>query len=344
MASAMKATKATDATTAMRAPGLETRVAELAIRLLGEDEAKREARAVLERAAAMTSPAGDVRRAREAIEARVRAAARLALVEGLIAGAPPAWSGAPDRAEVAAGVLRWWQEHNGLAGVTWLVDRLQQYIHADEGELAELRAGLEGATPYHVLDGDRPKTERLLALEDRLAARSSALERFRAEFRARVGAVIKKYRPALESGLYENLALSGAHTAPVEAIGVAERRLAEVKDQVGLLTGSKIAPGPKAALLRKEAAELEARIPKLRAEQSGRVEAEVKALVDRAAAGDLDACRGLAEDIGRSIDSFPPECYRELQAAGAEAMIAADAVTWAGALEASVAGGAGREF
>src|SRR3954454_10819154 len=111
---------------------------------------------------------------------------------------------------------------------------------------------------YDILDGSRAAVELMLTLEDRLSARTAALEAFHGEFKGRIAAWLKVHRQAVESGLYENLALSGQHTPPVEAIDQAEARLSEAKAQLGLLTGSKaIRPGPMADLLRREVGEWE---------------------------------------------------------------------------------------
>src|SRR3954449_7890318 len=120
MASATKATDAT-ATKEARAPGLELRVARLAIEV-DPAGAAREARGIVARLEAQTSPTAErpagfgVPEARRAFEAIAVARARLALIEDLVAGkTPPAWGGDPDPVAVASDTIRWWGEHNGVA-------------------------------------------------------------------------------------------------------------------------------------------------------------------------------------------------------------------------------------
>lgn len=325
------------------AEGLEVRIARAAI-AKDQGATLKTARATLEQATAAvqqlnaTISPGSSHPAprstfREAWRAWVLATARLTLLEAVAAGETPDWGELLETTEQDATAQLLRRQASDPGAAIAIARRLEDATQADCAEFERLKGQTDANQEQAFHPVGRAQWERMAALEERIPARSRALEAFRAELTRRVAAAIAANRPALESGLLEAGAASGRYQASPQAAAL-EQELEGVKRQralLGKLAAPAIASGMQAGELDAQAADLEAQIATAHADHATRVAADIRGSIDRAAEGDAGAWRDLTQVVAQHAGVFPADLFPALASLGAEAMIATYPATWKGA-------------
>jgi len=273
-------------------------------------------------------------------------AARVELVERLVAGQPVDWPGilaVAERSIASQMVAACGFDPSAAAD---LPRALASFIELDLVELETLRADpILGDARGLFAPLARRVPDRLAVIETRLSRRQDVLAAFDAEFTRRLQAFVKTNRSAIERGVQESALLGGQHPLPAP-IAAAQRELQTVGDQLaalGVAAGSTVEPGPRTADLLARAEELSTSIATLRAAHGQAIGGLARSTVD--AATDLDGWVRLAATIRTGGASFPTDLAEGVAAIAADSLLAGDVVVWRATIEAHACRESpGREF
>jgi hypothetical protein len=240
---------------------------------------------------------------------------------------------------VAVEVLERYFAHN-RRGALGLVARVEYFLHDDEAELEQVRAEIEQSEPWVILSDGGGRVARLLLLETRLSLRRQAVEAARRAFAEKCRDATAGYGEHLASGLHEALAQLGQFPRSTPEIEAAEARLTAIHAKLRPLTpATGISPGPEAVALQDEQKAMTAGLEALRTAHEASVAGDVRAMAERATAGDASAWDRVIELMQRQSGSFPVELIEPLSGAGVAALVASDPLLWCAALESG-----GRDF
>jgi hypothetical protein len=264
----------------------------------------------------------------------VLCAARVGLVEQLVAGRTVDWSAIVAAAE--SSIARQMVAAFGFdpSAASDVPRALASFIEKDLVELETLRGdSILGDARGLFAPLARRVPDRLAVIETRLSRRQDVLAAADAEFTRRLGAFLKTNRSAIERGVQESVLLSGKYPLPAPIAG-AQRELQgalDQLDQLGAAAGSTVEPGPLTAGLQARAEELRTSIVTLRAAHAQAIGGLARATVD--AATGLDGWVRLAATIRAGGASFPVGLAEGVAAVGVESLLAGDVLVWRATIE-----------